>query len=264
MAITGQELFTTLKNDNHDLPFWKRAKALGYQGQEDIEPELFATVGMAERPLTGRDLKDRLRLIRPLELPLGMEAALCGYAGDYESFHRRAASFEQEEDTKYENIQLRLKVTRAPFVEFYSVGDPDEDDYEEDVEVRGRASGTIDFDIPLKEISQFLEYISEQSSLDCLQQWAIENISAEWTDQISMLDQSISSSQLPRDEDEWPHELDRAEIHLIESIESIEILVPSKDLSDLESCIKLEAESDSLELKTLSTSIRLSTKNLSI
>lgn len=248
MAKTGKELLDSLAKDGHELPFWKRAIALGYEGEKSIRPAILELFVAQDKPLQGEELFSRLKEIRPLDLPMGIEAELCGYPDQegpngFDRFYDRSAKFNELSSEIYDFLRIAITVNRAPFIELYSIGDPDEEDYIEDVEVRGRATGTIELDIRLDDVPKAIEFLMGHESISSLQDWAIENVSEEWTSQIGMLDQDVSESGLPHD-DEVPQELDSAQVDLVDSIVEIEFLRPNADNSALESSATLSASGE--------------------
>jgi len=122
-------------------------------------------------------------------------------------------------------VLLEIVVCGAQFLESWYVGDPEnqeDSDFDEDLEVRGRASGLISYTLDpsqCEDLSECLGY--EGSNLETLAEWFEEEDcnylsrtgrAGPWSSEITNLDQNISESEIPRDRDD--EHLSRATIDL--------------------------------------------------
>jgi hypothetical protein len=125
-------------------------------------------------------------------------------------------------------VLLEIDVYRAQFNENWYVGDPDDQedtDFEDDLEVRGRASGTISITVDLGDCEELSEHLESEDTIASLGEWINEVYSGAWSAEITNLEQNVNESQLPRDRDD--ETLSWATIDLTSegSIESIRLSI---------------------------------------
>jgi hypothetical protein len=102
-------------------------------------------------------------------------------------------------------VLLEIDVYRAQFLENWYVGDPDDQedtDFDDDLEVRGRASGTISITVELGDCEELSEHLESEETIASLGEWINEVYSGSWSSEIANLEQNVSESQVPRDRDD--------------------------------------------------------------
>lgn len=102
-------------------------------------------------------------------------------------------------------VLLEIEVFRAQFLENWYVGDPEDQedtDFDDDLEVRGRASGVISCSLDPSHCEEISEHLESEDTIESLGEWIEEVYSGVWSSEITNLEQNVSESQLPRDRED--------------------------------------------------------------